>query len=506
MKNIGEPPYKTSFSSVIKPVIGEEKDKYLSLASLKEVADLIPNELISDNKNSDLLPVAFNAFVANRSNKKDDICDSATAVEIAKFFSHKPINVEHNRSNNIGTIVSYRFSEFGSDQPLTEEEALATTKPFNVVLGGVIWKVVNKELIKVIEDSSDPSSDSYEKVSASWEVGFTEFKLAVNSKGSKNLEDCEIIEDEKEIEGFASSMKSNGGSGLKDEKRVFRLVSGSVIPLGIGFTESPAADVKGIATNLTLEEEELEVSSASKTELNDKKFAEKTKTTSRANKNVVIQERKKTMKIKKIEDITQENLEQIEASQITDFIKNHIKDADESYRAERDKIQIELDNEKVAVKELEASSEETLKNLKKVQEELNALKEAAASREKQDAFDARMSKLDETFSLTDEEKEAIASDIINLDEEAFAKYETKLSVFLKRGTTEEPKETKASEKIEEAKASETTAEKELDDAENEAEKEKQTVANTSEAESSGYFNKYKKHFAADGWISDLISK
>ena len=63
--------YITSFSSTLKPLVSEEKDKQLALASLIEVADFVPN--IDLTKYVDLLPIAFNACVANRVNKNGDV-------------------------------------------------------------------------------------------------------------------------------------------------------------------------------------------------------------------------------------------------------------------------------------------------------------------------------------------------------------------------------------------------------------------------------------------------
>ena len=59
--------YTTIFSSTIKPLISEEKDKYLAMASLLDVGDFIPE--VDTEKNIDLLPIAFIACVANRVNK-----------------------------------------------------------------------------------------------------------------------------------------------------------------------------------------------------------------------------------------------------------------------------------------------------------------------------------------------------------------------------------------------------------------------------------------------------
>jgi hypothetical protein len=60
--------YTTSFSSTVKPLVSEDRDKYLASASLEEIGNFIPD--IDTDKNIDLLPIAFNACVVNRANKK----------------------------------------------------------------------------------------------------------------------------------------------------------------------------------------------------------------------------------------------------------------------------------------------------------------------------------------------------------------------------------------------------------------------------------------------------
>ena len=151
--------YTTIFSSEIKPLVSEDKDKYLAMASLMEVADFIPD--VDTNKDVDLLPVAFNACVANRVNRNGDVIDNATAVKIYKNFINKPINIEHNRDKIVGTILTAGFSEFGTDKALTEAQAAEMKEPFNITLGGVIWKVASSELADLIEDSADPTSENY---------------------------------------------------------------------------------------------------------------------------------------------------------------------------------------------------------------------------------------------------------------------------------------------------------------------------------------------------------
>jgi hypothetical protein len=84
--------YTTTFSSILRPLVSEEKDKYLALASLMQVGSFIPN--VDTEKNVDLLPVAFNAAVVNRVNKNGDVIDTDTAIASYKDFINKPINIE----------------------------------------------------------------------------------------------------------------------------------------------------------------------------------------------------------------------------------------------------------------------------------------------------------------------------------------------------------------------------------------------------------------------------
>ena len=210
--------FSTLFSSSIRPLVSEEKDKYLSLASLIDVGNFIPN--VNAESNMDLLPIAFNACVVNRVNKNGDVVDSAIASEMYKNFINKPINIEHNRANVVGVILSAGFSEFGTDAPLTEEQVKDKKEPYNITLGGVVWKIVNKDLANTIEESNDPTSNNYMKVSASWELGYNDFEVAVLEGSEKNIENATIISDKEEIEKIKGKLTGFGGSGRLNENQL----------------------------------------------------------------------------------------------------------------------------------------------------------------------------------------------------------------------------------------------------------------------------------------------
>ena len=239
----------SSFSSHLKPIVSEEYDKYLAQASLDKIKSLIPQ--VDTEKNIDLLPVAFNAFVVNRVNKNGDVIDTKTAIASYKNFINKPINIEHNRKSVVGVILTAGFSEYGTDAPLEEKDVEGRTSPFNVTLGGVVWKIVDKDFARKIEESSDPTSENYSDISASWELGFKNYTIIKIDSESKNVEDGVEIEDREMIRSLSAKLKSMGGDGKLGESFIYRKPIDLVLPLGIGLTEDPAADVSGVATQKT---------------------------------------------------------------------------------------------------------------------------------------------------------------------------------------------------------------------------------------------------------------
>ena len=470
--------YTATFSSILKPLVSEEKDKYLALASLMEVGNFIPN--IDTEKNVDLLPVAFNAAVVNRVNKNGDVIDTETAIASYKDFINKPINIEHNREKIVGVILTAGFSEFGSDASLTEEQVKDLKGPFNITLGGVIWKIANPHLADKIEDSSDVTSDKYQSVSASWELGFNEYNVVMIDGESKNIEDGSLISDASQIDSIKNSLRAFGGSGKLDKtKSIYRKVIGNVVPLGVGLTETPAADVKGVATLKAEAKEAIAEENISK--------IEKLDVNTIINNNV--------MKIQSIKDITDESLKQATASQISDLIEQELKSASEKFAAEKVSVEQALEAAKEQYGTLLAGQEA-------LEKEISALKASleASEVEKQkilanEQFNDRMSAFDAEYDLDDESRQVIASDIAGLDDNSFAAYKNKMAVFMKN----KKKGMEKGEKKEEAKSSATASEV-LDEVSEKGEKKTATMAATSTASEATFFEKYKQAFNYDGFV------
>ena len=407
--------YTTIFSSEIKPLVSEDKDKYLAMASLMEVADFIPD--VDTSKDIALLPIAFNACVANRVNKNGDVIDTATSLKVYKNFINKPINIEHNRDRIVGTILTAGFSEFGTDKALTEAQAAEMKGPFNITLGGVIWKVASSELADLIEDSADPTSENYLKVSASWELGFTDYHLVILPENEKNIEDGQFITEAEEIDKLSSHLRALGGDGKLDNgKNVYRQVVAEVVPLGIGLTETPAAEVKGVAT-----EEDKKEGSPDNQQNNSSQLE-----TNNVNKSEKIM--KKT--IENVNEINDSSLKELSASTITDFIKSELEKAADQYKQEMTEKEEALKAATEKSETLQAEHDQLTDELTKVKDALGELEKANTEREAEEKFNQRMSLLDEEYELTDQDREVIASDIKDMEEEAFTAYQNKLSVLL----------------------------------------------------------------------------
>ena len=503
----------TIFSSVIRPLVSEEKDKYLAMASTLDVTNFIPE--IDTSKNIDLLPIAFNACVANRVNRNGDVIDTKTAIDIFESFINKPINIEHNRQRVIGTILTAGFSEFGTDTPLEEEKILESKDPFNITLGGIVWKVVNTDLSDIIEESNDPTSEHFMKISASWELGFSDYNLVVLEAEEKNIENAVVIDDPEQIESLKKNLKIFGGSGELDEgKYVYRKVINTVIPLGIGLTETPAADVKGVF----VKKEEVSENYAENQDIEPE--TKNKENISQTNINNVIKEKRLAMKITSLKDITDESLKMVEASTVTDFIESELQQSVDKFEAEKAEINESLKAAKEANEKIEAQEKKTHEELNNLKEDLANLVAEKEAKEAEEKFNQRMAHMDDVYQLNDEDREVIATDVKDLDDEGFETYQKKMSTLIRHKNKEflaeekeaaeatELAETKETPAVaEEASASEETnakdesseSEEAVEEALENAEAEASTVPVSTPAEEPTVHDKFRKAFDLDGW-------
>jgi hypothetical protein len=497
--------YTTKFSNTILASGGIDSPEIgISKASLDSLKEIIPDDVDLD-KNLDLLAVAFNGALVNKFNKNGDGINSQSAVEILNQFKHKPTNIEHQKQKVVGHIVSASFASFLDNELITAEEAAEMDQPFNIALASLIYKTVNPQFANLVEQSVDPESEFYHQVSASWEIGFNDFVLAV---GSDNLSEAEIIEDEKIIDELKGNLKSFGGEGkMKDGSPIHRLIKGQILPLGIGFTSNPAADVKGLTVSAKHEIEEKH---------------EKTKKNISQNNNSNVINKKSTIMdnneilnnlVSALEEQTSNKKFSEEAvATVSKIINDAILERNDSFVQEKDKLETEK-------AELAKAAEENAEEVKQLREELETAKERVSeleqSQKQQEAvarFDSRMSVVEDIYELDDESRKVVASELKNLDEseEAFAAFQEKLQVVLKHQNKEfiaqqqeefNSKLAEAVEKrLEELKSGKETEEEVVEEAIDSVEAEEEVVANNN-AESSekelSLKDKFQKAFSED---------
>ncbi len=444
-------PYTSCFATLtIKPMVSAEKDKCLALASLEDIKGFLPT--IDTSVNLDLLPVAFNACVINRVNKNKDVVNTDTAIAMCRHFVNKPINVEHNRQKVIGMILTAGFSEFGTDKILSEEQVKGMTGPFNITLGGIIWRVVCPELADHIEEASDPTSDKYLSVSASWELGFSEYNIVLLDGGAKNLNEAKkIITDAKEVEEIKDKLTSLGGPGKIEDLFAYRMPCNEVLPLGIGFTEKPAAEVKGIVTPSENEASSTGAPSATAPKIegplptvgivnpdpfpnkirkeslgeNENKISQLVKTNVKTGSNT-------SMKITSLKDITEDNLKECSASAVSEFIATELTKGSSEWEKQKTALNTQLSEAQAATEKVKASHTELETQLKTMKAQVDALASEKAEREKVEKFNVRMASVAAQYDLDDEVRLAIVEELKTIEsDEAFAKWETRAKALFK---------------------------------------------------------------------------
>lgn len=476
--------YKAKFDSVASfdsKKWKEAKARKEAFASLDDLRSLLPSdEEVKDNH--DLLYVAFNVAVANLINANDQGIDTETALAISKYFVDRHMNIEHDRYDVVGHIISQGYSSFGENSILTPESLVGTTEPFNISLGAVVYKIVREYMANVIEESAQSKSEYSGSISASWEIGFNEFDIIL---GSKKIADAKRITDEEEILKLSPYLKMEGGSGfLPDGTPVYCLIKGDARPLGCAFTGSPAAEVSGVFVpseeddddekkerrsysskedvpsvdeeSLKKIREDLEQTIAEKVgeefkkqeiasekQKNDIKLKEINKKSSQNIKTTV----NNNMKLKSTEDITPEFLQHAEAStEVRKFIVDKLAETSEAYVEKVKTLE-------TAKKDADASLASTNEALANVRTELETLKKQVEAKARQEAFDARMEELSSVFELNATQSTAIASQIKDLDDTAFSSWKSNFDLFAtkksaKASTEKEEEKTEKTDKAE----------------------------------------------------------
>lgn len=137
------------------------------------------------------------------------------------------------------------------------------------------------------------------------------------------------------------------------------------------------------------------------------------------------------MLIKSIEDLTDDSLKQICATDIRALFEEEIKKANQKFAVEKEAQEKALAEVEKAKVELETQIEELKNSSEQLKAEIEKIKIEAEAREKEELFQNRMTSLDEDFELDEEERQVIGEQIKDLDQEAFDKWYKAFNVFAK---------------------------------------------------------------------------
>jgi hypothetical protein len=434
--------YSTTFDFQVSASVDYDETN-VAKASLESLKGLIPDS-VDTERNIDIMAVAFNAAVVNKFNKNGDGINTASAMEIKDLFVNKPCNIEHQKDNVVGHIISAGFSEYKGES-LAEISDAESMSPFNICLGAVVYKTVNPDFAQALHDSTDSDTEDYQSISASWEIGFNEYAVVL---GSGDLANRKIVSDPDEVESLSSNLKSFGGTGkLEDGTEINRLIQGEIYPLGIGFTNNPAADVKGVVMKHSDDTVSQDVDKS-----NIRSYNKEKEKSSHLKCDTVIQEEqnnfsKKMEKQEKIiKDIEQLLSDKAAAKDFSDeAIANISKVFHDAIREKSEDYVEQIEKAKAEQAEAQTQKEELAKTLSDLQDKLNEtenqlqeLSEEKLERESQATFDARMNAINESYSLDDEDLKVVAAEVSELDgsEASFEDYQKKIAVVFKSKSNE----------------------------------------------------------------------
>lgn len=439
--------FKARFNSIVKARNISDVKSYVSKASLESLKSLIPASVDLGN-NIDLLGVAFDAAVINRFNRNGDGINTAAAIACKDYFIHKPTNIEHDTFSIVGHIVGSGFSSFGESEVLTEDQIKDEINPFNLSLAAVVYRVANKNFAEMLEQSSEKGSPYFNKISASWEIGFNEYVIAV---GSRNLANAKLVSDPEEVKKLSEYLTCNDGPGcLPTGEPVYRLITGRIYPLGVAFTMDPAAEVKGITSveNETEdgeddveEEDDMEEDDANK--LSKKScsvYIDIPKNISHNSQANVINN-DNNMDIKEIMAAFKAVLaEQKDTSFSETAVASVSKKIADQIEAHSASILADLKQSEAAKVEAVASAEKLRKDLESnsskladTEARLKDIETSLAAKAVADLFSVRMGALDAEYDFDADDRKAIASDLskVSTDDKEFDLFKARTAVLFR---------------------------------------------------------------------------
>jgi hypothetical protein len=251
--------------------------------------------------------------------------------------------------------------------------------------------------------------------------------------GSEKLSEAKIITNEDEIDELKQFLKAFGGNGRTEEgEEVYRLITGEIFPLGIGFTANPAADVKGLITQMEVDSIAFE---EDQNEKNEKNISQIGKNTVIKNKHTVMENNEILNNLVSAleEKVSNKKFSEEAVATVSKIINDAILQRNEEFLKEKES----LENQKEELAKAAESHSQEIEDLRtKLNESIEKVQSLESNQKEQEAlatFDSRMSHIEESYELDDESRKVVAHEVKSLEgtEEAFATYQEKLAVVFK---------------------------------------------------------------------------
>jgi len=430
-----------------------DKDTFENGLSLfANISDISKNFKSETPVNESMWYLAGNLAVPGLANKNGHGISIEDAVRIKGKFIGQQINKDHDRTQVVGYISKAILTDRDSGLEISDEDAIAGKKPVNLTIGFIVWPHVDESMATTIEAVTNPLVVEQGYISLSWEMSFDEYFILT---GSQNIYEGNLITDEASIETYKPYLPWNDGKCITAKGERFYVIAGgeNLTPLGAGLVVNPAAQVKGI---VMIAEEEKEIEKidvlaaidakyagaiaelkAGLIELQSKQNTESLIKSSQSNSLPVTSLKQSTMKIKSIDQITDENLGvEIKASAISEFFTEELAKKSEEYSNEVKAKAVEATTAKESLAALTLELEALKTKNTEVEAKLKEIEDARDAEQIVATFNERMNLLDGEFELSDEDREIIAGQIRGLADEDFTGWTKSFNVLAKEKNKE----------------------------------------------------------------------
>lgn len=454
--------YKAYFTAQAKVLAQNDGVKKEALANLQNLSAVFKENVYSQiQENPDLLFIASNLLVINEVNLNDCAIAAEDILPIAHKFVNKFLNVEHSKEDVCGAICHVSYSEMGNNMPIDEELALekSKTEKIQLVVGGYIWYLINKQLCHLIELSSSSDSNA---ISTSFEMLYDSYWIGIDINKDRSVLTSKIIKPNDPLFAtYDKMLRVNGGKGVDENGNlVYCILKGDILPTGAGLVSNPASGVRGVLA-VTDPSQIMDMDDKEDHEMDEDEMIHPEKhpedhdmmvniNNININKESVIaniQEKNlnleiqstNMLKIESIEDITSKWAElsknEAAASVITEFIIKKYGDADKRFADQlkaKEQLVATVEANRAEAEKQVADLSSAVENLNK---ELTELRAAQAAAEAEETFNRRMLAIEEAFDLDAEDRALLVDEVKAIESnEVFETWMAKQKKLMKEKT------------------------------------------------------------------------